>query len=200
MTAMLDMASEIYNLLATSPDAAEKRARELFEVASDQGERDQINWARAYALVELRRFEQAKQIWSDIFHRTDDHKALHQVGYVQRCAGQIEDALKTYFAERRLISDSETLALAANLYELTYCNLLRGNKKEASRFLEEYERLDFENPDLVERGCFYRLKGDLLKDSNPCEAESAYLKSLNFFKEAQDEVGASELNDRLSQL
>lgn len=172
----------------------------LLHKATTQKEKDSINWARAYALVELKLFKEAQEIWREIFQRTGSHMALHQVGYVLRSANKIEEALKVYFEEHALIPSRDNLAMAANLYELAYCNFLMANSDEAFQYLNKYEQITFTEIDPIERGCFFRLKGDLAKGTDVASARSAYEKSLEFFKEAKDKIAVAEVEDRLSQL
>jgi hypothetical protein len=54
--------------------------------------------------------------------------------------------------------------------------------------------------DPVERGCFFRLKGDLYSSSEKDLAKVAYEESLRFFTQAKDEISALEIKERLSAL
>ena len=187
-------------MLDVSPRDADYLARNYVTESNDQSEIDELNWARAYALVALENYVEAKQIWLDIFNRTKSHKALHQVGYVERSAGNIETALSIYENESKLITSNDHVALGANLYELSYCNFLKGNNERALHFFHNYELINFEEPDLIERACFYRLKGDLLAGSDVESAKVAYMKSEEYFKEANDDIGSLEIISRLLDL
>lgn len=192
--------SEIYNLLVTDPKKAEEKALTFSQKSNEQSEKDELNWARAYALVELKRFVEAREIWADIFNRTKSHKALHQLGYVERSEGNLEKALKTYLSERDLISTQDKIALGANLYELSFCNFLLDNEKAALAYFSEYEGIKFDEPDLIERACFFRLKGDLFANSFLELAQIAYNESIKLFVEADDEIGAQEIRNKLKDL
>lgn len=196
---MKNQISEIYNLLATDPKQAEETAFAFSQNSNEQVEKDELNWARAYALVELKRFDEARKIWADIFNRNKTHKALHQIGYVERSEGNLEKALEIYASERDLISSEDRTAVAANLYELTFCNFLLGNEKAALIYFSEYEQIEFDEPDLIERACFFRLKGDLL--GNKVElARVAYNESIRLFLAADDKIGAQEIRSKLQGL
>lgn len=192
--------SEIYNLLISDPKKAEEIALTFSQNSNEQSEKDELNWARAYALVELKRFDEAREIWADIFKRTKSHKAFHQLGYVERSEGNLEKALKTYLSERNFISTQDKVALGANLYELTFCNFLLGNEKAALAYFSEYEGIQFDEPDLIERACFFRLKGDLLANRFLEQAQVAYNESIKLFVEADDEIGAQEIMNKLQGL
>lgn len=122
------------------------------------------------------------------------------MGYVDRSEGNLEKALKAYLLEHDLISTQDKVALGANLYELTFCNFLLGNEKAALVYFSEYEGIKFDEPDLIERACFYRLKGDLLANSFLELAQIAYNESIKLFVEADDEIGAQEIRNKLQGL
>ena len=120
--------AEIYDLLDSNPKNANELALNYISESSDQGEVDELNWVRGYALVALENYVEAKQIWIEIFNRTKSHKALHQVGYVERSAGNLETALLIYESEGKLIPSCDQVALGANIYELSFCNFLNDKK------------------------------------------------------------------------
>lgn len=193
----MDSTSEIFELLATSPTEAEQRSLVLLRSAKSQEERDSINWARGYALVELKRFSDAMTIWKEIYARTQSHKALHQIGFVHRSAGNILEALDVFLAERSVITGDDPQAIAINLYELVYCNLLLKNLEKARELFHLYEELNIDETDLIERGCFFRLKGDLYRSIDRNIAMTAYQQSLKFFTDAEDEVSCKEIEERM---
>lgn len=51
--------SDIYNILVIDPKKAEEIALTFYQNSNEQIEKDELNWARAYALVELKRFNEA---------------------------------------------------------------------------------------------------------------------------------------------
>ena len=193
----MDPVNEIFDLLSSSPREANLKAISLLDSAKSQEDRDSINWARAYALVELNKFVEAMEIWQEIYSRTQSHKALHQVGFVHRSAGNLPMALKVFDQELVLISNDDTHSIAINLYEQTYCNLLSGFIQKAHEFFNRYESLTFNEIDLIERGCFFRLKGDLYRSIDRGIAKAAYEESLKFFTEAGDVTSSLEINERL---
>ncbi|MFM6928777.1 MAG: hypothetical protein ACKOX6_09940 [Bdellovibrio sp.] len=196
----MDLTVEIYELLGVSPEEADKKALTLLSLAQTQNEKDTISWARGYVLVELKKFSEALDIWQGIFDRTHDHKALHQIGFVHRSSGNLSMAVNIFNQERSLISSDDTKSLAINLYEQSYCNFLLGYMRKAHEFLCHYERLSVNEVDFVERGCFFRLRGDLYKSSDKNIAKAAYEESLKFFMQAQDDVSVLEIKERLSGL
>jgi tetratricopeptide (TPR) repeat protein len=196
----MDTINDIFELLAVSPLEANNKALVLLNSAISQEEMDSINWARAYALVELKQFNMAIEIWQDVYDRTQNHRALHQVGFVHRSAGNFSEALNFFSIEKSLIIPDDIQAVAINLYELTYCHFLLNNITQAYSFFREYENLKMEESDLVERGCFFRLKGDIYKSGDKVIAQEAYILSLEFFEKAKDDVSAGEVRTRLFEL
>lgn len=186
----------IYTLLEEDPAKAEAAAVEARASASSPEDRDKLDWVRAYALVDLKRFSEAKEIWSRAFERTGNHRALHQVGMVEREAGNLDRALELYLEERGRIDPTDEVAVGANLYELVFCNLLKKDRARAEGYFREYERVNSSDP--IERGCFHRLKGDLFRESAPDLARAAYEESLRIFTEADCKLSVKELKERLS--
>ncbi|WP_413577999.1 hypothetical protein ACLVWU_05705 [Bdellovibrio sp. HCB290] len=196
----MESVSAIYELLGVSPEQADQKARSLLLSAKTQADKDSINWARGFALVELKKFNEALDIWQEIFNRTHDHKALHQIGFVHRSSGNLSMAVNLFIQEQALISADDLQSRAINFYEQSYCNLLLGYNRKAQECFQRYEELNMDESDLIERGCFYRLKGDLHKSNDKALAKAAYEQSLNFFTQAEDSVASAEIKERLSGL
>ncbi|MBK9323296.1 MAG: hypothetical protein IPM97_10200 [Bdellovibrionaceae bacterium] len=150
----MDIIDQIYAALGESPQKALTLAEQALSNEKINSDFDGINWAKAYALVDLKRFDEANLIWMENFERTGNHRALHQVGMVERDAGQPDVALEIYHREKMMVDKSDSVAVGANLYELTYCNILKGQSAEAFKRFAEFETLHCD--DLVERGCFSR--------------------------------------------
>lgn len=197
---VMKITEEIYQMLLASPEEANKMAMLHLQSAHTQEEKDSINWARAFALVEMKEFTEALEIWQGIFDRTHDHKALHQVGYVHRTSGNLPMAVNVFSQEFSLISQDDKQSLAVNLYEQSYCHILLGYMRKAHEMFSRYEELNMGEFDLIERGCFFRLKGDLFKATDAVVAKGAYEESLKFFTQANDETAAQEVQQRLSSL
>ncbi|WP_413291194.1 hypothetical protein [Bdellovibrio sp. HCB337] len=191
--------SEVYQILGVDPQRANELALEGLQEAKDQNQKDSLNWVRAYALVEMKEFAEARLIWSDIFIRDGSHKALHQVGFVVRSEGNLKKALELFKEETLLIDKSDVVAVAANLYELCYCSFLLGDLEGAWEYFKEYQSLEFNEVDIIERACFFRLKGDLLSKSDAFSARAAYQKSRELFIKAGDVTGAAEVDQRIAE-
>lgn len=172
----------------------------LLSKASTQEETDSANWGLGYVLVAQKRFSEAESIWSEIFKRTGDHKALHQIGMVKRDSGELGDALSVFAQEHALISEDDVLSKSVNLYELCYVNHLLGNAAQALSFFHEYESIAGQSGDLIEEACFYRLKGDIFFASERSTAKLAFENARARFYKANDIVGLKEITERLMSL
>lgn len=195
---MFKSSARIYDLLESDAGAALALCEELIAVAMDEAEIESLKWAKGYALVRLGHFDDARQIWQSSFANTGSHKALHQIGMVERESGNFDRALQIYLRERELIELADSVALGANLYEFTLCSWLAGRRDKALTYFDEYRKLHSQDP--IERGCFYRLEGDLNRGSQIDLARAAYQKSSEFFRAAGAFAAAREVEEKLGSL
>lgn len=188
--------STIYDLISSSPNEAQLLALDMLEDMDDQADKDDINWAMAYALVELKRFDEAVIIWQQIFDRTKNHRALHQVAFVHRSSGHLDEAIKLFQIEKQMLGE-DIHSRAVNLYELAHCHFLNNDTDLAIKYFQDYAKIEFEEFDPIERACFYRLKGDIFSKLDLDIAVSAYEESIRFFHDAGDDIGVSEVCQKL---
>jgi len=193
-----ELLEKVYSLIEVDAEKALNLGRMNLGVLKSQDEIDSLNWAMGYALVTLRQYDEAEKIWRDIFERTGNHRALHQVGMVYREAGNLQKAFDVYSQEANYVADDDWVSKCANLYELSYCNHLMGDSVEAKAYFKKYEGI--KSDDLIERACFFRLKGDLLKSENTEQSRQAYQISLEYFQSTSDEYGIKEIEQRLREL
>lgn len=172
----------------------------LLAGAKTQEEVDSANWGMGYALVKLGQFSDAKTIWEEIFSRTKDHKALHQIGMVERESGNYSRAFDVYQKESEMIDESDILAKSVNLYELSYCSHLKRDGASAQRYLDEYRKFTGKSGDLIEEACFLRLEGDIFSNIDVKRAKASYELSLKKFQAASDAAGSHEILQRLEKL
>lgn len=116
------------------------------------------NFKRGYELLEQGDLEQAEKFWSDLFVATGDHKALHQVGFVRRSAGEITEALNIFINEQGFIPKDDKISQGINLYEIAYCHMLLNDQKAALAAFQKYDQLGIEDDEMVERDTFLRFK------------------------------------------
>ncbi len=163
-------------------------------------------WEAAFRHYQNQEFQEAYQLYKKDFESTGDHKSLHNMAWMRREMGFYEEALEIIETERQLLqilspdSQDTKLSICVNLYELSYLNLLLEKPEVAKNYFQEYENLDFESGDVCERACFYRLKGDLLKQEEPSNAQQAYQMASKCFEDLGDLEGIREIRDRLAEL
>lgn len=174
--------------------------QEIFTSSKTADERDSAAWGLGYALVKLKRCDEAFALWNEIYLRTGDHKALHQTGMVHREAARLTEALEVFEQESKLIEPHDWLGQAVNLYEKCYVLFLNDEQTKALQLLEKYRSITGKSGDLIEEGCFYRLEGDLLLKEYPERSRASYLSARDKFSEAGDEAGVNEILSRLTRL
>lgn len=152
-------------------------------------ERDRLLSAYCYPLTALKYYSKARRIYTSLFKKYRDHKYLHQIGMVEREAGNYRKALEIYKAERRMIDKSAALPLAANLYELGKNNELLGRKALAARYAKACIAMSMRCRDFVMKGCAFRLAGDVQAHVAPRAALLSYAKAGKCFKQARDKAG-----------
>ena len=180
------------------PEAAKKICENILSCASNSKVSDEVLWPLGYAYLELKIFDKARNIWSEMYERTNDHRALHQVGMVEREKGNFPKAFEIFKLEESILPKDNNFAQAINLYELSFCSLKLGELGRASYYFEKYSCLDLNKNDPIERACFHRLEGDLLlvKGQN-ADCLKAYEKSKNYFQQADDTLGVNELDEKI---
>jgi tetratricopeptide (TPR) repeat protein len=170
---------------------------QLIGSSQNEMERDSFEHGYGYALVGLKRFKEAREIWRRLYDRTGSHIYIHQLGMVEREAGNYAEAAELFEEEHSILPDDDNLAKAANLYEQSLVESLFGNHDSAVKLAERCLVLSMTTKDKVMHGCAYRLLGDLSRHECPSKARSYYLESLRAFEEAEDRIACGEIDDRL---
>jgi len=160
-------------------------------------ERDSFEHGYGYALVGLKRFSEARAIWKRLYDRTGSHIYIHQLGMVEREAGNYAEAADLFEQEHSILPEDDDLAKAANLYEQSLVESLFGNHGSAVKLAERCLVLSMTTEDKVMHGCAYRLLGDLSRHECPSKARSYYLGSRRAFEEAEDRIACREIDERL---
>jgi tetratricopeptide (TPR) repeat protein len=173
---------------------------QLLAACPDEADRDSLRSGQAYALVGLRRFDEAREIYRSLYARTRAHIYLHQLGMVEREAGCPQRAADLFEQERSLLAPGDALALAANLYERALVASLLGNGGAAKELGRRCMAASLETADPVMHGCAYRLLGDLARAEDPNEARRHYDRALAAFAEAGDQTACDEIDVRLEAL
>lgn len=131
-------------------------------------------------------------------------QALHQIGMVYREAEQYNKAISYFEKEQKMIHKhfiDNHLFLAANLYEMGYTLLLDGHVEVAYSFLVDSLTESEKSKDLIMKACAERGLGEFyVKQDKPVAAQAYFKASILSFKEAGDEIGATEVVELLEKL
>ena len=172
----------------------------LIRLSCTEVERDLFSAHYCYALVGLKRFDDARLICRRLFQKTNSHIHLHQLGMVEREAGQFNQALNLFLQESVLIEKDDILALAANLYERSYLKFLLKDHAEAHKLAGQCLDLSRQTDDPVMLGCACRLHGDLRREDDSSMAKMYYQLALDAFRQAEDETAVEEIANRLKDI
>lgn len=156
----------------------------LLAQAKSGEERDSMLSAYCYPLVALRRYAKARHIYASLFNKYGSHRYLHQLGMVEREAGNYRKALAIHQTERRMLRKSGALERSANLYELGKNNELLGKTALAAKYAADCRAEAMRCRDLVMKGCAFRLSGDVGARIEPASALRYYARARQYFKRA----------------
>ena len=131
-------------------------------------------------------------------------QALHQIGMVYREAEQYDKAISYFEKEQKMIHKrfiDNHLFLAANLYEMGYTPLLDGHVEVAYSFPVDSLTESEKSKDSIMKACAERALGEFyVKQDKPVVAQAYFEASILSFKEAGDEIGATEVVELLEKL
>lgn len=180
-------------------------ARALLEadpalLASDPGQ-----MALGYALAHGGQFDEAREVYGRLrdTHAGQpwEHVPLHQLGMVERLAGDPAAALRLFGEElaliERLPEDERAFKRAVNGYELGVNRLELGQVAEARGTLAAALADAQQADDPMTLGCVHRALGDMaVQTGDPTGAQAEYEQAATFFEEAGDERAAAEVRGR----
>jgi Flp pilus assembly protein TadD len=132
-------------------------------------------------------------------NKSSEYVALHQLGMVERMAGQLETALGVFQKEQRMIQllENPPLAVSANAYEqgIIYGKLERFD--EARQWLLVSLEQAQLSGDPIAEACAYRGLGEVA--ANPTMRKAMLMQSLAAFQRGGDAIGAAEIEDLLNE-
>lgn len=186
---------------------AERHFRAFMACAHSDEEQRQARYSLAYALAHLGHHDEAHALYralrQDALERGDpydEHRALHQVGMVERLAGRWDAALRTFEEERRLVGalGNPPLAVAVNAYELGVVSMHLGDLAAARHWLDLTLARAWESGDPIAVACAHRGLGDLHEKVGELDAaREQWHLALAAFGAAGDALGAREVRERL---
>lgn len=196
------MLAEVWDAINGGDNA---RARALLEadpalLASDAGQ-----MALGYALAHGGLFAEARAVYTGLRQAHAggplEHIHAHQLGMVERLAGDFHAALRLFDHERKLIGTlppaERPFKRAVNGYELGVCRLALGETEAARVDLVAALADAREAGDPLTLGCVHRALGDLAAGSgDPDSARAEYEQAHADFQEAGDDRAAAEVRAR----
>ncbi|WP_052131655.1 tetratricopeptide repeat protein [Planococcus sp. CAU13] len=163
-------------------------------VKSHQGEMEK---AKQY-------FNEVREIAAAEADKKEEAMALHQMGMVERMAGEYEKALRLFTAEaeiwKRHFPDFH-IGFSANCYERGYIALKQKQHEEASRLLQTSLEYAKAANDPVAEGCAYRGLGEIeLVKRRIDQAKVYFQQARSSFEEAGDALGVAEIQEFLKHI
>lgn len=134
-----------------------------------------------------------------------EHIAVHQLGMVERLAGEHRAALRLFEEERALIGElpeaEQPFKRAVNGYELAVCHLALGEVAQTRTALDEALTDAHAADDPMTLACLHRARGELAAHGGDAAgARAAYRESAALFREAGDDRAAAEVGGRAGAL
>ena len=125
------------------------------------------------------------------------HVAIHQLGMVERMAGNYGEAMNLFRQEAEVIlaafPDSD-LRLSANLYERAYVELKIGNINSAEELMSMSMEHAKTAKDNISIGCSYRGMGEILRvRGDTGRSIQCFRKAISAFSEAGDLIAVEEV-------
>ena len=160
---------------------------------------------------ELGQYEAASDLYLTLLKLSVDEQdreaeaiAYHQLGMVERMAGQTEKA-SHYFEEELAILHAHfpqwELGYSANYYEQGMLYMQQQQWEKAYRMMMEALHYANKSLDQVAIGCAYRGLGDACRQTNRSkEALQHYQDARAVFRSVQDTRAISELDERIALL
>ncbi len=168
----------------------------------------QARFGLGYALAFSQQFEEAREIFASLGQQAAaqndpafEHVALHQVGMVERMAGNWEAAQDCFQRERGMVArlGNADLAVAVNAYELGTVAQHLGQQAEAKAWLDLSLAHARRTTDLIAVGCAQRGLGDWYSAQGQAEqALSCWRAAQTAFQAAGDDKAASDVERRLN--
>lgn len=179
----LDRAAEIWRaLIQAAPDEDTRRSHEL---------------GYSYVLIAQKDFLQARQLLQENYRQTLSTAYLHQLGILEREAGNYLDALRCFEQEREVLTPDNSYALAANAHEQGMLAFKLDQPEAARRHAEHCLADARRGQDVFTEGCALRLLGDISAAGGELEsARDFYQSAEQCFQQAEDVAAVQEVRIR----
>jgi len=192
-------------LWAAIDEGRNAEARALLEAAPALLASDEGQMALGYALAQDGLFAEARAVYATLqaahAGQPGEHIFIHQLGMVERLAGDHHAALVLFTQERELIETlppgERPFKRAVNGYELGVCRLALGETEEARLALAAALADAHTADDPMTLGCVHRSLGDLAAQAGETgTARTEYEQARADFLDAGDERAAAEVQAR----
>ncbi|MFC4712057.1 tetratricopeptide repeat protein [Planococcus dechangensis] len=146
-------------------------------------------------------YQELLEISKKQFNLKEEAMALHQLGMVERMAGNYQRALDFFTSESEIWTrhfPDFYVGFAANFYERGSIAIKEKKYTEATVLLNQSLEYAVLSKSLVAQGCAYRGMGELgVATSKFDEAKNAFHKAISVFKEAEDRIAVEEIQSLL---
>lgn len=173
----------------------------LIEVAPDAETRRSHALGYSYVLVAQQKWTEARTLLQQLQAETGEPVYFHQLGLLERQAGNSQAAQTAFDAEARLLPADDDWSRAANLRERAVTALLTGETRLALAWAEESLLLARKLGDAGLEAQSHRLLGEVaqaegnLQRARECYADAAVAYAMN-----GDALGEQEMADRINRL
>lgn len=134
----------------------------LIDQESDEARRNRYRFNYTYVLLAQGRFDAAQALLEELYQFSQHPLYLHQMGYVARESGDLNQAHLCLEAERARLGAGDHAARAANAYELGLVALLQNNLPAAHNHARDSLTQARRAGDRIAEGTAHRLLGDVM--------------------------------------
>jgi len=143
------------------PGAAQSRTSEYSGAKQMSDETKSRDYQRGLSLAEAGRYEEALEcIQEDAGKAPNDAEVLNDIGAILHCLGRCDEAIDHFVRARRL--DGDSCEIVWNLVE---AYLAAGRGTEVMELLDDMERMEILNIDVLNRAADVFLKQDNKSDA-----------------------------------
>lgn len=154
-----------------------------------------------YVETFLKKYNEARKygylLLNEAKNNEEKHIAIHQLGMVERMAGNYSKAMELILQEKRLLFSyfpDDPQRMSANLYEQGYVALNTSNYAHAEKMMRMSLECGIRAADDMCIGCAYRGLGDIMRIvGQMASAKEYYAKAAKSFEKTGDLIAVQEL-------
>lgn len=168
---------------------------------SDAENVNAVRMGLIYTECFLKKYEEARKfgniLLSEARNEEEKHIALHQLGMIERMAGNYKKANVLFTEEERLLFASfpnDYFRMSANLYEQGYIAFLMENHAQAEKIMLMSLDYAIKARDDMCMGCAYRGMGEIMKAVGKVKTAMDYFeKAIASFANTGDLIAVEEI-------